>query len=190
MTAAFAAGVLTDAAGVALPEAWASWQAGRDATIQAQADEGYTFPSNSCYGDAVPPAIIFSTGTSEADDPGTDRMIVGVNGGAESVVFEPWAWQALYKFISEYTANKSGDELAGFRALCKISLIPSGTITTASTATGLSEILTYKTRNGEVEMNRRTNQDGSLTVQVVATGIPDLRSRPTTREYKLDIPVA
>lgn len=187
MTSALAAGVIADGLDTALTAGWAAWEEGRVQARRAQAEEGYIFYSTYCYGDAVPPAIIHSSHLAEEDDPTTDRMIVGVNGGADSIVFESWAWQALYLFVAEYTGNKSGDELAGFRALCKISLLPCGTITSSSTSTGLSEILTYKTRNGEVEMNRRTTQNGSTSVQVVATGIPTAKNRPTSKEFTLDL---
>jgi hypothetical protein len=185
MTAALSASLIANRVDDALTGVWEDWQAGRLTACAEQAEEGYEFTSRACYGDEIPPAIIFSTSKQATENINTDRMIVGVSGGAESVVFDPWAWQALYLFVSEYTKGKTGDDLEGFRALCRISLVPSGTISSSSTATGRSELLTYKTRNGEVEMNRRTLQSGATSVQVVATGIPTQQRRATVKEFTL-----
>lgn len=186
MTSALAAGVLTLGAEQALDPAWSAWQEGLNRSINEEAERGHGYHYQAYCADAVPPALLVRTLKTEDDDPTTDRMIALVNGGAESVAFDPWAWKALCFFVADLTTDKSGDTLAGYQALCRISLLPNATVSTSvATDSGRSELLAYKTRNGEVEMNRRTNSDGTTTVQVVATGIPSAADSATTREFEI-----
>ncbi|KZE91946.1 hypothetical protein AVP41_01496 [Microbacterium sp. TNHR37B] len=186
MTAALAAGAIVAAVSDPLKDAWQKWEKGRQRAYAEEGERGHQYVTQACYGDSVPPAMMFASCQAKEADVSSDRFIVCVKGGEEYVGFDPWAWQALYLFIDDLTKGKEGDTLAGFRALCKISLIPSATISSSSvTESGRSQLLSYKTRNGEVEMNRRTNSDGSTTVQVVSTGIPSASSVTTTREVNL-----
>lgn len=186
MTAALTATVLADAMKSGLQGEWANWESGAKKARDAEVAQGYGYFSDSSYGDKVPPAILFGSAKTTAFNPKTDRLIVCVQGGAATVVFDPWAWKALSLFITDLTSAKDGDTLAGFQALCRVSLVPSDVLATnASTESGRSQLVTYKSRVGEVEMNRRTNQDGSTTVQVVATGIPTAKDAATTREFQI-----
>lgn len=187
MSAALAAGMITLGADNALDAAWAAWQGGFDKAKRDESDRGHKYYSTAYCADGVPPALLFLTSVGEEWDATSDRMIALVNGGTEHVAFDPWAWKALYFFVNDLTGGKDGDTLAGYQALCRISLLPNATVSmSAATDSGRSELLAYKTRNGEVEMNRRTNGDGTTTVQVVATGIPSAADSATTREF--DIP--
>lgn len=186
MTAALAAGLLALTAEKTLDPVWSAWEEGFHKTWAAQADEGWRWLTAGSYcGDAVPPSVLFRLSNDESGfNPATGRLIALVNNGQDCVVFEPWAWKALYLFVTDLTASKDGDTLAGYQALCRISLLPNAAVSTsASSDSGRSELLGYKTRNGEVEMNRRTNGDGTTTVQVVATGIPSASDSATTREF-------
>lgn len=187
MTAALVANVAAVPVTSGLQGYWAEWQSGLDRTIAAESEQGFGFHTANCANDGVPPAVVFATSQQDGLDGETDRFIVCVERGEEYVAFEPWAWKALYSFAVDLTDGKDGDTLAGFQALCRISLVPNATLTTSvATESNRSELLTYRTRNGEVEMNRRTNDDGSTTVQVVATGIPSARDSATTREFNVD----
>ena len=90
------------------------------------------------------------------------------------------------QFVDDLTSKSDDPEVvAGLRALRKLSLIPSGTLSTnTASESGRSTLLTYKTRNGEVEMNRRTSQDGTTSVQVTATGI-SVDDSPLVREFEV-----
>lgn len=187
MTAALVANVAAVPVTGALQGYWASWQEGINNTIRSESEQGFGFPTPTCANDGVPPAVLLATSQQDGLDGETDRFIVCVETGAKYVAFEPWAWKALYSFAVDLTNGKDGDTLAGFQALCRISLVPNATLTTSvATESNRSELLAYRTRNGEVEMNRRTNDDGSTSVQVVATGIPSARDSATTREFKID----
>jgi hypothetical protein len=187
MSAALAAGLITSGVDFVLDAAWSAWQDGLYKTFAAEKEAGYKYFMHEHCGDGVPPALMSRSLVTDEPDPTTDRLIVCVNGGAEYVAFDPWAWKALYFFIDDLTKDKEGDTLAGYQALCRISLIPNAPPEPGKeTGSGRSELLEYKTRNGTVEMNRRTNPDGTTTVQVTATGIPSADGTSTTRDF--DIP--
>ncbi|SMQ67759.1 hypothetical protein SAMN06295909_1850 [Plantibacter sp. VKM Ac-1784] len=187
MSASLAATVLADTLTGGLQGEWASWEAGAKAAREAEVARGYNFFSTASYGDGVPPAVMFASTKAETFDEQTDRLIVCVEEGAASVAFDPWAWKALSLFVTDMTKGKDGDTLAGFQALCRVSLVPNAVLATnTETESGRSQLVTYKTRVGEVEMNRRTNEDGTITVQVVATGIPTAKDVATTREFQVD----
>lgn len=185
MTSALSAELIAKSAESALPQAWSKWSDGWKRAFEKERDRGYKWHTG-FYGDGVPPALLFASRKTKKANTETDRLIVCVNNGSDTIAFEPWAWKALYLFVHDLTSDKQGDLLAGFQALCRISLIPNATLSTnTSTGSGRSELLSYRTRNGEVEMNRRTNEDGTTTVQVVATGIPTAKDAATTRELKI-----
>ncbi|WJY93392.1 hypothetical protein CFAEC_13020 [Corynebacterium faecale] len=177
--------LIADGASKALSSGWSAWEEGRRELISYVGENGWNFISNSTLGDQVPPALIFRACRDQMSNPATDLLVVGVNQCRESVIFEPWAWQALYLFVNDLTHDKKGDDLAGFQALCKISLLPSGVSDTTATATGRSTLMGYRTRNGSVEMNRRTGEEGETIVQVTATGIPTSEGLPTVRDFVL-----
>ncbi|WP_157931841.1 hypothetical protein [Mycobacteroides abscessus] len=184
---AVAAGLIVEGAKAALPELWRSWQGSRQAAYDSLRDDGYPWVSNYQYGDSVPPAIFFSVSRKELKDTSSDLLVFCVESGAH-IAFVPWAWQALVMCINDLTSGKEGDTLSGFRALCKISLIPAAIIGGVNSPLGYSELLSYKARNGEVELNRSMQSDGSTRVQIIATGIPVANGGPTMREFTLPKP--
>lgn len=186
MTAALAAGLITLTAEKTLGPLWTAWEDGFAERRNQQREEGWGWYGKEACGDAVPPSILFHVSQGELFDPTVSRMIALIDSGQNCIVFEPWAWKALYLFVKDLTGGKDGDTLAGYQALCRISLLPSGAIQGSDPSpSGRSELLGYATRNGTVEMNRRTEADGSTVVQVVATGIPSASDSATTREFTI-----
>ena len=187
MTSSLAAGLIQLTAEKALDPVWDAWNAGFQDKWGQQTDQGWKWLWGNLCADGVPPSVLFCVDKNEsAFDPTSGRMIALVDSGSSCVVFEPWAWKALYLFVKDLTGEKDGDTLAGYQALCRISLLPSGAVQESDPSlSGRSELLGYATRNGTVEMNRRTEADGSTVVQVVATGIPSASDTATTREFTI-----
>ena len=152
---------------------------------------GYQWFSGNYYVHTVPPVVLLSMYKAEDADPLTDGLLACVNDGKDAVVFEPWAWQALSMFVNELTQGKTGADLAGFQSLCVLSLIPSGTAPkSGSSPEGSVAWMTYRTRNGDVEITRQKQPDGSYTATIKANGIPDADHKPTVKEYPLPTQVA
>ncbi|UZF48478.1 hypothetical protein [Rhodococcus rhodochrous] len=166
---------------------WASWYDGALEARREQADQGYPYYSKSIYGAALPPAAMFRCAKDAGEwDPRMDRLIVLVDGGAQRVVFEAWAWQALTLFTHQMTTGKEGDDLAAYQTLCNAALTPSGVEpNTSRTDSGRAELLSYKARSGSVEMVRSTDGEGKQHVQVTAFGIPTGNGSPTVRSFEL-----
>lgn len=175
------------AAGETFEGAWKSWTGGALEVADDQAKQGWGYFANIAYGNGIPPAVMIAASRGNGFDPKTDRLIVVVGGGAKAVVFDAWAWQGLGLFIHDMTNGRSGNDLAAYQTLCSVALLPSDVNPTdQSSPSGRSQILSYQSRNGAVELTRTTNEDGSTQVQVMSLGFPTAKGQPTTRSYKLD----
>lgn len=170
-----------------LSGAWQSWQAGGKAAYEEQRAAGWPFPDGQFFGASLPPASMYRCAKQNTGwDPKTDRLVVLVEGGAQRVVFDAWAWQGLSMFADDLTAGRTGDDLAAYRTLCSAALTPSGVAPTDnSTPSGRSQILSYQARSGSVELARTTDADGKIEVQVTTFGIPTGSDGPTVRSFVL-----
>jgi hypothetical protein len=158
-----------------------------NSTVSPDADGNaptYVFYNSEALAHAVPPTVLIQLSQSQNSyDPMTDGLLACVNGGSSSVVFDAWAWQALFMFINDLTSGKSGADLAGFQALCVLSLIPSGTQPqTGVTPDGSAGWMSYVARGGNVEL---VWYDQGGTVQITADGIPDANGNTTVKSYTL-----
>lgn len=169
-----------------ISETWKSWHGGAQEASRSQAAEGWTWRYPELYGDSLPPAIMFNCSLQEEFDPRTDRLVVLVDGGAKSVVFDAWAWQGLAMFAHDMTSERGGDDLAAYRTLCGAALTPSGvTPNDVTSPSGRSQLLSYQARSGAVEMTRTTSADGAMQVQITTFGIPTSKGGPTVRSFTL-----
>jgi len=147
--------------------------------------------SNSWYSDLsllhpLPPVVMFSLSKSKAGDPMTDRLVSCVDTGKRAVVFDAWAWQSLFMFINSLTAEKTGSDLARYRQLCVLTLIPSGTRPSSGRSpAGTVGWMTYESRNGAVEIARVRDPDGATRGIVTAYGIPKADGSPTEVTFTL-----
>jgi len=164
---------------------WSSWTDNVNARVNDVVKD-YPYFSDDAYVHVVPPTALVAASKGKDWDPMTDAMLACVNNGQKAVLFEPWAWQTLAYFINELTAKKTGEDLAGFQALCLISLIPSGTQPQeGQSIAGLVNWMNYATRNGAVEIARVKEPDGSISGTITATGIPDVNGHPLLKKYAL-----
>lgn len=177
--------IIAGAASAKVNDYWDKWIEGKEKARSDFKDQGWMYNSEVIYGDAVPPAIFYGVFKEKKSDPSSDLLVFVVDGGDKYVAFNPWAWQALYLFVQELTDGKKGDTLAGFRALCMISLIPCTHLNSTTSLTGNSTLLEYRTRNGIVEMVRTTTEDGETMVEVRATGIPNESGGHAVRQFTL-----
>ncbi len=169
-----------------ISDSWRSWQGGAVKAGEIQVDEGWKVVRSGMYGDSLPPATMFDCSRQEEPDPRTDRLVVLVNGGARSVVFDAWAWQGLAMFAHDMTSEREGDDLAAYRTLCGAALTPSGVAPHDVTSpSGRSQLLSYQARSGAVEMTRTTSADGAMQVQITTFGIPTSKGSPTVRSFTL-----
>jgi hypothetical protein len=180
---AVAATQLSDVIDNTLKGIWQHWNSGITNTFNnASADynwwkEGWVH--------RVPPVVMVQTSRGKTSDPMTDRLLAFVNSGTDVVAFDTWAWQALSMFVHELTVNKSGDDLAGFQALCVISLVPSATATAGHSPEGSVGWMTYQTHNGTVEIAKFQQGDGSTVASLTAYGIPDSAGNPLRKTFTL-----
>ncbi|WP_156148971.1 hypothetical protein [Rhodococcus sp. MEB064] len=166
---------------------WESWTGGATDAYREQIDQGWGYAAGAMFGAALPPAAMFSCRrVSGVTDPKTDRLIVLVDGGAQRVVFDAWAWQGLSMFANDLTAGRTGDDLAAYRTLCSAALTPSGVAPEDnSSPSGRTQLLSYQARSGQVELLRSTDADGNTEVQVTTFGIPTGNDGPTVRSFVL-----
>lgn len=119
-------------------------------------------------------------------DPMTDRLVACVDGGKQVVEFETWAWQGLYLYIDSLTYGKQGADLTRMQELCILSLIPSGVKPNAGRSPqGTVGWMTYRTRNGTVEIAYVKESDGTRSAFVTAEGIPNELGKPTETKFSL-----
>jgi hypothetical protein len=186
-----AATLVGDAIDKGLSGFFSSWNTNVQNTVSDQTTKA---PFNLVYQDywvhTVPPVVLVGV-TQKNSNPLTDKMLACVNEGNDPVLFEPWAWQALSMFIQGLTSGKTGADLAGFQALCLISLIPSGTAPRSGSSPEDSVAwMTYATRNGTVEISQQQQADGAYNATVRATGIPNASYEPTVKQYTLPTQIA
>lgn len=164
---------------------WSAWTDNVKARVNDVVKD-YPYFNDDAYVHVVPPTALIGASKGKEINPMTDAMLACVNNGQNSVLFEPWAWHTLALFVNELTAKKTGEDLAGFQALCLISLIPSGVQPQQGQSTaGLVNWMSYGTRNGTVEIATVKEPDGSLSGTITTTGIPDVNGHPLLKKYAL-----
>ena len=179
------AAVASDALRKGFQGLWSSWTDNVNNRTNDITKE-YPFIYNDAYVHVVPPVALVGVCRDEKGSPMADAMLACVNNGQNSVLLEPWAWQTLACFINELTAKKTGEELAGFQALCLISLVPSGAQPQeGKSSAGLVNWVNYGTRNGTVEIATVKEPDGSISGTITTTGIPDVNGHPLLKKYAL-----
>ena len=162
---------------------WHAWSAHTTKTVDTASPKTFYYDA---WAHPAPPAILFSVSDTRQLDPMNDRLLACVNGGREAVRFEPWAWQGLSMYLHRITTDKDGDELAAFQSLCLLTLIPAGTQPDrGSSPEGTVDWMTYKARNGTVEITKVAEPDGTLTAHVTASGILDATRTPRKMKFKL-----
>jgi hypothetical protein len=180
---AVAATQVSNAIDNALKGIWQHWNSGITKIFDNAPDDYYWWDEGWVH--RVPPVVMVQTSLGKTSDPMTDRLLAFVNSGNEVVAFDAWAWQALSMFVHDLTVNKSGDDLAGFQALCVISLIPSATASAGHSPEGSVGWMTYQTHNGTVEIAKFQQGDGSTVASLTAYGIPDSSGNPIRKTFTL-----
>ncbi len=163
---------------------WEAWSENTEETIdEATGGEKHWY---SAWAHPVPPVVMISLSATKQGDPMRDRLVACVNEGRQSVVFEAWAWQALSMFLHDLTQDKTGADLAMVRSLCQLTLVPSGVAPkTGGSPAGTVDWMAYQARNGEVEITRIVEPDGSASAIVTAEGIPDADQNPVKKKFTL-----
>lgn len=188
---AIGATLIEDAFSKGLSGLFSSWTKNVNSTVSDRTQKGpFDYTYNDYWVHHVPPVVLVGVTQKDAN-PLTDKLLACVSTGHDAVLFEPWAWQALSMFVNELTSGKTGTDLAGFQALCVLSLIPSGTTPKSGTSPqGSVAWMTYQTHNGIVEISQELQADGSYSATVKANGIPDAQGKPTLKQYTLPTEVA
>jgi hypothetical protein len=136
----------------------------------------------------VPPVVLMRVSERPKGNPRTDLLVAFVDRGQKHVVFKPWAWQALSQFVHYLTnaQDAAGRDVA--RAVCVLTLIPSGVRPrTGRIPEGMVDWMTYKSRNGTVELALVQESNGRPTGIVTASAIPGADGRPLIKHFRLPI---
>lgn len=166
-----------------LKDIWHAWTGPVKKKVSEQV--AYPWLTDSAWVHTVPPVVLVGMSKSNKSDPMSDALLACVNTGKDAVLLEPWAWQAVSMFINELTTNKTGADLAGFQALCVLSLIPSAPPQQENNPKLRVGWMTYQTRNGTVEIDKVVEPDGSTSAIITAHGIPDADHKPSAKKYQL-----
>jgi hypothetical protein len=143
-------------------------------------------PGGVAYAQPVPPVLMMRASRTRAGDPDTDLLVAFVDGGRKHIIFKPWAWQTLALFVNYLTANQDPANLSVARAVCVLTLIPSGTRPQTGTMPGgLADYYNYKSRNGNVRIALIQESNGSPTGVITASAIPGGDGRPLVKSFKL-----
>jgi hypothetical protein len=148
---------------------------------------GYRYiPQHLGYVHPVPPMAMLRASKSSHGDPKTDLLVVFVDGGHKHIVFKPWAWQTLSLFVNYLTANQSSSNLAVARAVCVLTLIPSGTRPQTGTIPGgMVDFYNYDSRNGNVKLALVQESNGAPTGVITASAIPGGDGLPLVQHFTL-----
>ena len=96
------------------------------------------------------------------------------------------AWQALSQFVHFLTGANAGADLDVARAVCVLTLIPSGVRPkTGRIPDGLVDWVTYESRNGNVELALVQESNGRPVGIVKASAIPGSDGRPLIKHFVL-----
>jgi hypothetical protein len=143
-------------------------------------------PGGVGWGHPVPPVVMVQISQTRAGDPATDHLVAFVNTGRQHVVLKPWAWQTLLMFVHELTSGQSGAGLDVAKAGCALSLLPSGVRPiTGQSPEGSVDWVTYKSRNGTVEISRVQESNSSATGVITASAIQDTTGQPLRMSFNL-----
>lgn len=156
---------------------WAPWNEG---AVRQLNEQGGGFVRDNVYGNPIPPVMLFAVCSTKDSTPLEDRMLAVIEGGNSVVAFEPWAWQGLSMFVHDLTAERKGDDLAAYRALCALALAPAALPEKGTSPSGRSEWMRYGARTGTVDIEKFENE-----VVVTATGVPTASGAATERRFAL-----
>jgi hypothetical protein len=145
-----------------------------DAYTTPAATKRLHVPGNVGYGHPVPPVILVQVSRTAHGDPTTDLLLAYVTTGKQHVVMEPWAWQTLLSFVNSMTSGQSGPNLDIASAGCALSLLPSAIRPkTGESPEGTVDWVTYKSKNGWIEIARVQSSNTSATGVLTASSILD-----------------
>jgi hypothetical protein len=176
-----------------LKYAWKIWRPGVRRAAKAQ-PRPYYYSYRSGWVHPIPPVVlvgITKTRHENLTDPMTDHLLACVEGGYSYVEFQPWAWQTLSMFVHSLTRGKQGSDLAQAKELCALTLMPSGVRPDfGQSPEGSVGWLTYKSRNGHVEIAWSPRSQNTWNGTITASAIPDAQGNPTTMTFPLPIQAA
>lgn len=143
-------------------------------------------PGGVGYAHPVPPMVMLRASRTRHGDPRTDLLVVFVDKGRKHIVFKPWAWQTLALFVNYLTANQDPANLSVARAVCVLTLVPSGTKPQTGTIPGgLVDFYNYESRNGNVRIALVQESNGSPTGVITASAIPGGDGLPLVKHFTL-----
>jgi hypothetical protein len=143
-------------------------------------------PGGAGWGHPVPPVILVQISKKRDGDPAADLLVAFVNTGRQYVVLKPWAWQTLLMFVHSLTSGQSGAGLDIAKAGCALSLMPSGVRPVSGhSPEGTVDWVSYKSRNGVVEISRVQGTNSSVTGVITATAISDADGQPLRMSFGL-----
>lgn len=155
-------------------------------TTAAYSGEYRYIPGGLGYAHPIPPVVFMRVSQRPDGHPPTDKLIAFVDHGKKFVVFKPWAWQALSQFVHFLTGANAGADLDVARAVCVLTLIPSGVRPkTGRIPDGLVDWVTYESRNGNVELALVQESNGRPVGIVKASAIPGSDGRPLIKHFVL-----
>jgi hypothetical protein len=134
----------------------------------------------------VPPMVMMRASLVPHGDPHTDLLYVFVDQGRKHIVLKPWAWQTLAHFVNYLTANQDPANLSVARAVCVLTLVPSGLKPrTGRIPGGLVDFYNYKSRNGNVKIALVQESNGGPTGVITASAIPGGDGLPLVKHFTL-----
>jgi len=177
------ANVISDGIEKGFDAAWKGWQP-NIVSVAGTTDpfgKGVDAYVGEIFGHPYPPVAFACYSKGKYSDPATDKLAAFVDTGQKSILFEPWAWQALGQFVQQITSGASGSDLAVRQRLAAIALAPADTTpSTGESPEGSVAWMSYQARGGKVEISRL-----ETTVQVTAWGYPGADGGPTEKRFEL-----
>jgi hypothetical protein len=154
-------------------------------SLSAAAQRLY-IPGGVGWGHPVPPVILSQVSLTRDGDPATDHLVAFVNKGRQYVMLKPWAWQTLLLFVNSVTTGQSGANLDIAKAGCALSLLPSGVRpVSGGSPEGTVDWVTYKTKNGTVEISKVQSSNSTTTGVITASPIQDDNGQPLVMSFGL-----
>jgi hypothetical protein len=172
-----------------LKYAWEKWRPGvRKAVASQPRPDDYYYQN--AWVHPIPPVVLIGMTkgrhSSAVTDPMTDHLLACVEGGRSYVEFQPWAWQTLSMLVHQLTQGKSGSNLEQTKQLCVLTLVPSGTRpSVGESPEGTVGWLTYKSRNGHVEIAWSRRSQNTWNGTITASAIPDAQGNPLSMTFPL-----
>jgi hypothetical protein len=169
-----------------LQRAWHAWEPSVGATMRSIQADGLFIPGGVGWIHPIPPTVLVRASTKKGRNPKSDHLVAFVETGQAHIMFRPWAWQTLWMYIYYLTNGQTGANLDVAKAVCALTLLPSGTRPkTGKSPEGTVGWMTYKSRNGTVEITRVRGPEGSVSGVITASAIPGADGKPSTQSFTL-----